>query len=521
MAEILTEQALRRALMEGCEALWRVAGPIYGASGRSVWFTPKYDIPMAVKSLRELLPELHLEDPIRDFGLRLVCDAAQKVSKAAGCGTATSVVLAQAILAQGAQHLAAGVNPMQLREGILQGVTRACKVIRAAAQPAGETELQCVMQTAVPDARAVRNVLDAARAVGPEGVITIEDSQRAQTCLEAGGIRYDYGYASKRFSNDATGQRAMLDAPYILLADEKLESILPLQKLLVEAIEQDAQVLIIAREFGHELLADLLSNVKQGVFRLVAAIAPEHGEVRRRSMQALALACGAKLWTKELGLPLEACGLEICGRAGRAEIGKEYTAIFDAQGRDQAACEQMLRSLRRAQADQPEQAEQYALAISILTGGGARILAGGTTEIEMFECKRNMEQALAAMRSAQRGGVVPGGGTAYLAASRALELLLLRAEGDRKYGLLSLREALYAPAALLAENAGESGTFAVQKILARRQAGYGYDCVGRRFCDLRRAGILDPAEGVCLALETAAETACSILTASAGILRSK
>lgn len=521
MAEMLSEQILRQSMAAGCEKLCRLAVPLYGVSGRSVWFTPKYDIPMALKSVREVLEDLHLENAAEELGLSLVRDAAQKTGKNAGSGAATCIVLTQAILERGMRSLAAGANPVLLRKGIMQAADEACRTIQSGAFSADEQTLAQVMQTAVPDERAVQMVLEASKAVGADSVIQIEDSQRAQSVLEAGGIRYAYGYASRRFSNDATGTRAVLQQPYILLADEKLESILPLEKLLTELIAQDAQFLIIAREFGQELLGDLLSNVQRGAFRLVAAIAPGHGEVRRRNMQALALACGAKLWTKELSIPLERCGLEICGRAGCAEIGKETTAIFDAQSRDAAAVSQMLRSLRGGKETHPENAENYELAISILTGGGARILAGGTTEIEMFERKRNMELALSALRCAQKGGVVPGGGTAYLIAALALQPLISKTDGDVKDGVRCLQAVLQIPTALLAENVGESGSYVVQKILARKETGYGFDCRQKRFCNLQKAGILDAAEGCCLALQTAAETACSILTTSAGVLQTK
>ncbi|HCT92318.1 MAG TPA: hypothetical protein DF613_13220 [Lachnospiraceae bacterium] len=521
MTKLKFGEDFRSPLTEGCRKLWQMVAPLYGPGGKSVWFEPPHDIPMAAGSIKDILPDFTLADPMEMMGVRILGDAAGRVGRSVGCGVGTTVLLAQALLDSGAHMVAAGVNPVLLRQGADRAVEAVVGHIRGHAFGAGdEAVVKNALRTAATDEAAIHALMEAFGRVGYDGIVTVEDSQLMETEVEAGGIRYEYGYASPGFADDPVRKTVTLKQPYILLIDQKLESITELQKLLLEVIEKDAELLIVAREYSRTFLTDILRNVSQKVFRVVAAMAPGHGESRRRNMEALALRCGGVLQTKEKGCILERCGLEVCGRAALAETGKEYTKISGAACRDLSGLDAMGKRITAELelAETPEQKESCQLALAILAGDSAVIRAGGTTEIEMFACKRDMENALLAARSVWHHGAADGGGIGYLEAAHAAEELLSDMDPEMALGVRCVVGALGVPAKCIADNAGENGAAVVARIQARGMPGYGFDAGRKCFCSVARAGIVDPAEALCAALEAGASAALTILTAAAAVV---
>lgn len=521
MAMIAHGEDLQLGMLTGCEQLRRIAAPLYGPGSRTVLFEPKYDIPMAAGSIRDILPDFALEDPVEQLGAGILADAAKKIHDGAGSGAATTIVLTGAMLEEGTRAIAAGANPVQLRTGALLAAQTAVEQLRSRAVPVEDSQtMKQVLRTAVGHSDAPEILMGVFDKVGMDGIVTITDSQLSDTVVEAGGIRYDYGATSPLFLVDGNGKTATLNHPHILLVEQKLEDLSQLEKLLVQCIEEDAQLLIIAKDYSNDFLGLLLRNVQQGVFRVVAAKAPGHGETRARNMQALALRCGAALITEDCGLDIGDCGLEICGQAEQAVITLEHTKLLGTVCHQEEERQRMKRRLLREMEAEKNQElkERILVAQMILDGGGAEVLVGGTTEVEMFERKRNLENALATARCARRGGVVTGGGIAYLEAVSAVRQLADTLEGDRQRGAMCVLKALCTPTTLIANNAGDSGSYVTAHILETKESNLGYDAAAHRFCNLTEAGILDPADMVCSALQIAAETAFTLLTSEAGIV---
>lgn len=520
MSHIRSYEALRPALVRGCGHLCRIAAPMYGPSGKNVLFEPAHDIPMFAGNVREILQDLSVTDPEEMAGVQILRDAAMHVSDTAGSGASTAILLTNALLDAGERYLTAGCDPQLLRKGAHLACDAAVRAIRNTACPAdSDGLLSRTLRTASTDPEVIRILMEAFREVGTEGVIQIEDSQLPSASMESGGIRLDCGYASSAFADDPVHKTVALRRPYILLTDRKIEHLQELQNLLTDVIRQDAELLILAKDYSKEMLSDLLTNIRNNVFRVVAAHAPGHGDDRRRNLEALSLQCNGILIDDLCGWPLEDCGLRQCGRAEAAEIGKESVKLSGCVPEDPDAVRRMQRRLSGALGAgiDPWQAENLQAALSILAGNSVTIKAGGMTEIEMFEQKRSMEHALRTARCARRGGVVPGGGTAYLNAIKSLDELLLSMDARLRPGACCVKEVLSIPAATIADNIGMNGRFIVQAILEKNIPGYGFDAVTRQFCDMNEAGILDPAEGLVCALQTAVSTAMSFLTVSSAV----
>ncbi len=521
MTSLQYNQDLARRLAAGADALDRALAASYGPRGRNILFEQTYDLPLVMKRGSVALKEMTLPDRAENFAVVALRDAAEQVVQRTGGGSLTTVLLACAMLRAGFKQIAAGADPLQLREGIRQAAQDARQAIAGAAVPVADTAaLRQVIETAAQDDEVTRVLGDAFDRLGLHGVVTVEDSQLVRTEVNGGGIRYEYGLQSIHFANDSAGKKALLDRPHILLVNDKLTGLRQLQTLLEQLIDADEELLLIAEDYSPELVQGLLTNVKNGVFRLVAAKAPGHGDTRRRHMAALAARTGGMLLDKETGLRLEDCGLEICGRAQSALIDKDFTSIqpYPMQETPQ------LRSLRRqteaamaAQTD-PYEIEKYQLTLSILSGSVLNILVGGTTEYEMFEKKHRYEAALGAAGAAVRGGVVPGGGAGFLLGYGAVRQQCASFAGDRGAGARCVLEALRAPVARLAERCGADGAAAAARATAAPCVGAGLNIVSGRWEDLARAGVLDPAETLCAALEAAASAASTLLTLQAAVL---
>ena len=508
----------RNALLRGVDQLANTVKITLGPKGRNVVLDKKYGAPLITNDGVTIAKEIELEDAAENMGAQLVREVATKTNDAAGDGTTTATLLAQALIHEGMKNVTAGANPMVLRRGIQRAVDAAVEALGAISQRVNGTEdIARVGTVSAGDATIGRQIADAMEKVTADGVITIEESRSAETyCEVVEGMQFDRGYLSPYMATDNEKMEAVLDDALILITDKKISNIQDILPLLEQIVQSGKKLLIVAEDVEGEALTTLVLNKLRGVFNCVAVKAPGFGDRRKEMLRDIAILTGGTVITEELGLELKDATLGMLGRARQVKVNKENTIIVDGAGSSEeiaARVAQIRAALETTTSEFDKEKLQERLAK--LAGGVAVIKVGAATEVEMKEKKLRIEDALNATKAAVEEGIVAGGGTAYINVIPAVEKLLADAEGDEKTGIQLVIRALTAPMRQIAENAGLDGSVIVDQIKRSGKVGWGFDAAREEYVDMISVGIVDPAKVTRSALQNAASIAATVLTTEA------
>ena len=513
----------RKALEAGVNKLADTVRVTLGPKGRNVVLDKSYGTPLVANDGVTIAKEIELEDEFENMGAQLVKEVATKTNDVAGDGTTTATVLAQAMITEGMKNLAAGANPIILRKGMKKASDAAVDAILAMSQPiSGKEQIARVAAISASDDEVGEMVADAMEKVSKDGVITIEESKTMKTELDlVEGMQFDRGYVSAYMATDMEKMEATLDDPYILITDKKISNIQEILPLLEQIVQSGAKLLIIAEDVEGEALTTLIVNKLRGTFSVVAVKAPGYGDRRKEMLKDIAVLTGGQVISDELGLELKEATIADLGRAKSVKVGKENTIIVDGAGdKDEIAARvASIRSLIETTTSEFDK-EKLQERLAKLAGGVAVIRVGAATETEMKEAKLRMEDALNATRAAVEEGIIAGGGSAYIHASKKLEAMANGLEGDEKTGALIVLKALKAPLYFIADNAGLDGSVIVNKVY-EAEDGIGYDAYNDAYVDMVKAGILDPAKVSRSALQNATSVASSFLTTEAVVANIK
>ena len=504
----------RKALETGVNKLADTVSVTLGPKGRNVVLDKSYGAPLITNDGVTIAKEIELEDPFENMGAQLVKEVATKTNDVAGDGTTTATVLAQAMINEGMKNLAAGANPIILRKGMKKATDTAVDAIKAMSSKVnGKQHIARVASISAGDDTVGNMVADAMEKVSGDGVITIEESKTMQTELDlVEGMQFDRGYISAYMATDMDKMEASLDEPYILITDKKISNIQDILPLLEQVVQSGAKLLIIAEDIEGEALTTLIVNKLRGTFNVVAVKAPGYGDRRKAMLEDIAILTGGQVISDELGLDLKETTLEQCGRAKSVKVQKENTIIVDGEGdkdKIQARIAQIKKQVEETTSDFDREKLQERLAK--LAGGVAVIRVGAATETEMKEAKLRMEDALNATRAAVEEGIISGGGSAYIHASKEVAKLVDTLEGDEKTGAKIVLKALEAPLNKIATNAGLEGSVIINKV-KESEVGFGFDAYKEEYVDMVEAGILDPAKVTRSALQNACSVASTVLT---------
>ena len=467
----------RKALETGVNKLADTVSVTLGPKGRNVVLDKSYGAPLITNDGVTIAKEIELEDPFENMGAQLVKEVATKTNDVAGDGTTTATVLAQAMINEGMKNLAAGANPIILRKGMKKATDTAVDAIKAMSSKVnGKQHIARVASISAGDDTVGNMVADAMEKVSGDGVITIEESKTMQTELDlVEGMQFDRGYISAYMATDMDKMEASLDEPYILITDKKISNIQDILPLLEQVVQSGAKLLIIAEDIEGEALTTLIVNKLRGTFNVVAVKAPGYGDRRKAMLEDIAILTGGQVISDELGLDLKETTLEQCGRAKSVKVQKENTIIVDGEGdkdKIQARIAQIKKQVEETTSDFDREKLQERLAK--LAGGVAVIRVGAATETEMKEAKLRMEDALNATRAAVEEGIISGGGSAYIHASKEVAKLVDTLEGDEKTGAKIVLKALEAPLNKIATNAGLEGSVIINKV-KESEVGFGFD----------------------------------------------
>ncbi|MCR5031382.1 MAG: chaperonin GroEL [Lachnospiraceae bacterium] len=504
----------RQALESGVNQLANTVRVTLGPKGRNVVLDKSYGAPLITNDGVTIAKEIELADAFENMGAQLVREVATKTNDVAGDGTTTATVLAQAMVNAGMRNLAAGANPIILRKGMKKATETAVEAIaKMSSKVKGKDQIARVAAISAGDEEVGQMVADAMEKVSNDGVITIEESKTMQTELDlVEGMQFDRGYISAYMCTDMDKMEATLDDPYILITDKKISSIQDILPLLESVVQSGAKLLIIAEDVEGEALTTLIVNKLRGTFNVVAVKAPGYGDRRKAMLEDIAILTGGRVISSDLGLELKDATLEDCGRAKSVKVQKENTIIVDGEGDKKAISSrvaQIKAQIEETTSDFDREKLQERLAK--MAGGVAVIRVGAATETEMKEAKLRMEDALNATRAAVEEGIIAGGGSAYIHASKEVEKLIKTLEGDEKTGAEIVCKALEAPLFHIAANAGEEGSVIIDKVKAGKP-GFGYDALHEEFVDMVKTGILDPAKVTRTALQNATSVASTLLT---------
>ena len=505
----------RKALQAGIDKLADTVKITLGPKGRNVVLDKKFGAPLITNDGVTIAKDIELEDAFENMGAQLVKEVATKTNDAAGDGTTTATLLAQAIIREGMKNIAAGANPMILKKGIAKAVDTAVETIKANSKPVeGSADIARVGTVSSADENVGKLIAEAMEKVTSDGVITIEESKTAETYSEVvEGMQFDRGYISPYMVTDTEKMEAVYDNPYILLTDKKIASIQEILPLLEQIVKTGEKLVIIAEDIEGEALTTLILNNLRGTFKCAAVKAPGFGDRRKEMLKDIAILTGAEVISSDLGLELSETQMSQLGRARQVVIQKENTIIVDGAGASEeikARVGQIKNQIENATSDFDREKLQERLAK--LSGGVAVIKVGAATEIEMKEKKLRIEDALAATKAAVEEGIVAGGGTALINAIPAVEKLVAELEGDEKTGAQIIRTALEAPLRQIALNAGLEGSVIIDKIISAGKVGYGFDAYNEEYVDMISAGIVDPTKVTRSALQNAASVAAMVLT---------
>ena len=505
----------RKALQTGIDSLADTVKITLGPKGRNVVLDKKFGAPLITNDGVTIAKEVELEDPFENMGAQLVKEVATKTNDAAGDGTTTATLLAQAMVREGMKNIAAGANPMIVKKGIQKAVDAAVNAIKANSKPVeGSADIARVGTVSSADENVGKLIAEAMEKVSTDGVITLEESKTAETYSEVvEGMQFDRGYISPYMVTDADKMEAVYDDAYILITDKKISSIQEILPLLEQVVQAGKKLVIIAEDMEGEALTTIILNNLRGTFKCAAVKAPGFGDRRKEMLKDIAILTGGEVITSELGLELKDTTIAQLGRAKQVVIQKENTIIVDGAGASEeikARISQIRSQIETATSDFDKEKLQERLAK--LSGGVAVIKVGAATEIEMKEKKLRIEDALAATKAAVEEGIVAGGGTALINAIPAVEKLLPSLDGDEKTGAKIILKALEEPVRQIARNAGLEGSVIIDKIRRSRKVGYGFDAYNETYVDMIPAGIVDPTKVTRSALQNAASVAAMVLT---------
>ena len=504
----------RAALESGVNQLADTVRVTLGPKGRNVVLDKSYGAPQITNDGVTIAKEIELEDAFENMGAQLVKEVATKTNDVAGDGTTTATVLAQAMVHEGIKNLAAGANPIILRKGMKKATQCAVDAIaKMSSKVNGKEHIARVAAISAGDEEVGQLVADAMEKVSNDGVITIEESKTMQTELDlVEGMQFDRGYISAYMATDMEKMEAVLDNPYILITDKKISNIQEILPLLEQIVQSGSKLLIIAEDVEGEALTTLIVNKLRGTFNVVAVKAPGYGDRRKAMLEDIAILTGGQVISEELGLELKSTTIDQLGRAKSVKVQKENTVIVEGAG-DKAAIEgrigQIKQQIETTTSDFDKEKLQERLAK--LAGGVAVIRVGAATEVEMKEAKLRLEDALAATRAAVEEGIIAGGGSAYIHASKEVAKLADSLEGDEKTGANVVLKALEAPLFHIATNAGLEGSVIINKVY-ESEVGIGFDALKEEYVDMVKAGILDPAKVTRSALQNATSVAATLLT---------
>ena len=508
----------RNALLRGVDQLADTVKITLGPKGRNVVLDKKYGAPLITNDGVTIAKEIELEDAAENMGAQLVREVATKTNDAAGDGTTTATLLAQALIRDGMKNVTAGANPMVLRRGIQKAVDAAVEALRANSKKVnGSEDIARVGTVSAGDEAIGRQIADAMEKVTADGVITIEESKSAETyCEVVEGMQFDRGYLSPYMATDNEKMEAVLDDALILITDKKISNIQDLLPLLEKIVQAGKKLLIIAEDVEGEALTTLVLNKLRGVFTCVAVKAPGFGDRRKEMLRDIAILTGGTVITEELGLELKDTTPAMLGKARQVKVNKDNTTIVDGAG-DPQAIKDRVAQIRAALENTTSEFDREKLSerLAKLAGGVAVIKVGAATEVEMKEKKLRIEDALNATKAAVEEGIVAGGGTALLNVIPAVEALLPTVEGDEKTGVQLVIRALEAPMRQIAENAGLDGSVIVDHIKTSGKVGFGFDAAKEVYCDMVEVGIVDPTKVTRSALQNAASIAATVLTTEA------
>ena len=504
----------RKALEAGVNKLADTVRVTIGPKGRNVVLDKSFGAPLITNDGVTIAKEIELEDPFENMGAQLLKEVATKTNDVAGDGTTTATVLAQAMVNEGMKNLAAGANPIVLRKGMKKATDEAVKAIAEMSEPiSSKDQIARVAAISAASDEVGEMVADAMEKVTNDGVITIEESKTMKTELDlVEGMQFDRGYISAYMCTDMEKMEATLDDPYILITDKKIANINDILPLLEQIVKTGAKLLIIAEDVEGEALTTLIVNKLRGTFNVVAVKAPGYGDRRKEMLKDIAILTGGQVISEELGLELKDTTLDMLGRAKSVKVQKENTVIVDGEGAKEdieARVAQIRAQLEETTSDFDKEKLQERLAK--LAGGVAVIRVGAATETEMKEAKLRMEDALNATRAAVEEGVISGGGSAYIHASKKVAELAATLSGDEKTGAEIILKALEAPLFHIANNAGLEGAVIINKV-RESEVGTGYDALNDKYVNMIDAGILDPAKVTRSALQNATSVASTLLT---------
>ena len=515
MAKEIKYGAEARAALEiGANKLANTVKVTLGPKGRNVVLDKSFGAPLITNDGVTIAKEIELEDPFENMGAQLVKEVATKTNDVAGDGTTTATVLAQAMITEGMKNLAAGANPIILRKGMKKATDAAVDaILKMSSTLKGKEQIARVAAISAGDDEVGQLVADAMEKVSNDGVITIEESKTMKTELElVEGMQFDRGYISAYMCTDMDKMEANLDNPYILITDKKISNIQEILPVLEQIVQSGARLLIIAEDVEGEALTTLVLNKLRGTFTVVAVKAPGYGDRRKAMLQDIAILTGGTVITDELGLDLKEATLEQLGRAKSVKVQKENTIIVDGEGKKEeinARIAQIKTQIEETTSEFDKEKLQERLAK--LAGGVAVIRVGAATETEMKENKLRMEDALAATRAAVEEGIVAGGGSAYIHASKEVVKLAAALDGDEKTGANIILKALESPLYSIVYNAGLEGSVVISKV-KESEAGIGFNALTEEYVDMVTAGILDPTKVTRSALQNATSVASTLLT---------
>jgi len=513
--QIIFGEEARRALQSGVDQLADTVKITIGPKGRNVVLGKKFGAPLITNDGVTIAKEIELKDAFENMGAQLIREVSTKTNDVAGDGTTTATVLAQAMISEGIKNLAAGANPMVMRRGIQKATDAAVKAIKDNSQPvSGSNDIARVGTVSSGDEVIGKLISDAMEKVGRNGVITVEDSNTAETYSEVvEGMQFDRGYLSPYMVTDTDKMEAVLDDAFILLYDKKISTIQDLIPLLEKIAQQGAKLLIIAEDVEGDALATIVLNKLRGVFTCVCVKAPGFGDRRKEMLQDIAILTGGTVVSSELGMELKDIGLEVCGRAHQIKVTKDDTIIIDGAGDKKEIAERVSAIGHQIELSKSEyDTEKLKERMGKLGGGVAVIKVGAATEVEMKEKKMRIEDALNATRAAVEEGIVAGGGSAYVIAAKAAAKAAAELTGDERTGAEIVAKALEAPIRQIVTNAGIEGAVVLERVKAEDSATFGFNAATEEYCDMFEAGIVDPTKVCRSALENAASISAGVLT---------
>ena len=513
--QIIYGEEARKSIERGVNQLADTVKITLGPKGRNVVLDKKFGSPLITNDGVTIAKEIELEDAFENMGAQLIKEVSTKTNDVAGDGTTTATVLAQAMIGEGLKNLAAGANPMVMRRGIQKATKAAVEAVKAVSQPvSGAKDIARVGTISSGDEIIGALISEAMEKVSQNGVITIEESKTAETYSDVvEGMQFDRGYLSPYMATDMDKMEAVIDDALILITDKKISNIQEILPLLEQIVKAGRKLLIIAEDVEGEALATIILNKLRGTFTCICVKAPGFGDRRKEMLQDIAVLTGGQVISSDLGMELKDADLSMLGQAHQVKVSKENTVIVDGAGSSadiKARAAQIQHAITVSTSDYDKEKLQERLAK--LSGGVAVIKVGAATETEMKEKKLRIEDALNATRAAVAEGIVPGGGTTYVVASKAADKLLNELDGDEKTGAAIIAKALKAPIMQIAANAGLEGAVILNKVYESDCPTFGFDAANDQYGDMIELGIVDPTKVCRSAMENAASVASMVLT---------